>query len=130
MTFPLAIDLPFLLNNPNKAYAIGVSISSTERKVNTSLNTTIVYINTSFLIPVANFTFAKDAVDAKKINFTNTSGYGVSYNWNFGDGSAVSTEKSPIHIYASAGTYTVTLTTAGVTGDAQKSLKTASVVVN
>lgn len=33
-----------------------------------------------------------------------------SYSWNFGDGSAVSTQQRPVHTYAVAGTYNVQLT--------------------
>ncbi len=35
---------------------------------------------------------------------------GVTWNWNFGDGTAHSTALSPTHTYASHGTYTVTVT--------------------
>ena len=37
------------------------------------------------------------------------------WNWNFGDGST-SAEQNPVHNYAEAGTYTVTLTTSDSTG--------------
>lgn len=42
------------------------------------------------------------------MNFTNTSTNGVSYFWNFGDGST-STATSPSHTYTSSGTYNVML---------------------
>src|SRR5207247_1172532 len=46
-------------------------------------------------------------------NFTSTSsdpdGSIVSYSWNFGDGSPVSTLQNPSHTYAAGGSYTVTL---------------------
>ncbi len=50
---------------------------------------------------------------AETVSFTNnssvTEGTLTSYSWNFGDGTS-STDKSPIHIYATKGIYTVTLT--------------------
>ncbi len=41
---------------------------------------------------------------------TDPYGLPLSYSWNFGDGSALSTAANPSHAYASAGTYTATLT--------------------
>ena len=50
-------------------------------------------------------------VDGYKVTFTNTSTVSgtVTYAWDFGDGET-STEKDPVHTYASKGEYTVTLT--------------------
>lgn len=56
--------------------------------------------------------------------FTNLSSNATSFLWNFGDGTT-STVQNPTHLYASPGTYTVTLTINGGT-----STKTATVVVN
>jgi PKD repeat protein len=69
----------------------------------------------------SNFTYTT-YLDNNKVDFTNTSretvytSYGeedtraiTSYSWNFGNG-ATSTLKDPTYTYASAGTYTVTLT--------------------
>lgn len=50
------------------------------------------------------------------VNFTNTSVGGVSYVWDFGDGSPTSTATSPSHTYTSFGDYTVTLTATGANG--------------
>ena len=47
---------------------------------------------------------------ANQIQFSLGSSGGVSYEWDFGDGSPVSTEPNPTHTYAQAGTYDVTLT--------------------
>ena len=34
----------------------------------------------------------------------------LSYSWNFGDGSALSTQQNPTHVYTASGVYTATLT--------------------
>lgn len=39
-----------------------------------------------------------------------------SYTWNFGDGSAASVEQNPVHVYNTAGTYSVSLTVEGPDG--------------
>ena len=51
----------------------------------------------------------------EKVNFTNTSLRGNSYEWDFGD-SAISTEEHPEHVFSTAGTYTVCLTANGDCG--------------
>ncbi|WP_295125800.1 PKD domain-containing protein [uncultured Chitinophaga sp.] len=42
--------------------------------------------------------------------FNNTSSGGVTFEWDFGDGSPVSTDVYPEHIYTTPGTYTVRMT--------------------
>ena len=42
---------------------------------------------------------------------------GLTYAWDFGDGTAVSSEAEPTHTYASCGYYTVTLTVANNAGE-------------
>jgi gliding motility-associated-like protein len=66
--------------------------------------------------PIANFTYTVPCANKLQAVFTNTSktdpGYGaISYAWNFGDGSPVSTQQTPSHTYAGLGNYNVTLTT-------------------
>jgi gliding motility-associated-like protein len=46
------------------------------------------------------------------INFTNLSNNGLSFIWDFGDGSPTSTLFSPTHTFVGAGVYTVTLSAA------------------
>ena len=43
------------------------------------------------------------------VSFTNTTTGSPAYTWNFGDGSPASSATTPSHVYASSGTYTVTL---------------------
>ena len=51
-----------------------------------------------------------------RVKFTNQSAdNAISYEWDFGDGSK-STEESPLHVYASSGTYTVKLVATNATG--------------
>ena len=61
--------------------------------------------------PAANFSlYPTDVINnSQVVIFTNFSFYGVSYLWNFGDGST-SVEESPWHKYESSGIYYVTLT--------------------
>lgn len=66
--------------------------------------------------PVADFDYAADAL---KVTFTNKSTDATSYKWDFGD-SETSKEASPVHEYAAAGDYTVTLTAANAKGVTNK----------
>lgn len=72
--------------------------------------------------PLAFFTAAADADNSQLIVFTNETENGDSYVWDFGDGSATSTETSPSHEYAAGGTYKVTLTATNAGGDNSFSL--------
>ncbi|PSK89055.1 PKD domain-containing protein [Taibaiella chishuiensis] len=64
------------------------------------------------------FTTSADTIcQGGTIAFTNTStvttvnGIAPTYHWNFGDGSAVSTQQSPSHTFPAPGIYTVSLVT-------------------
>lgn len=128
--FDLIVNLDFLRDNyPSQVFAIGVEVSSTERERNPDLNTTAVIIHTKIIKPTANFSFSIDNADNKEVLFNNTSLMSEKYEWNFGDGSAASNDPSPSHMYSSNGTYTVTLTTVGITGDEDKSVKTEVITI-
>ena len=77
---------------------------------------------------VANFTtdLASGVGEATHpIQFTDASQeHATSWTWNFGDGTATTTEQNPAHTFAAAGTYTVTLT---AKNDANGSVDTISV---
>ncbi len=57
--------------------------------------------------PIASFSSTN--ID-EAYTFTNTSDYGISYSWDFGDGN-ISTDENPNHSYTNNGNYTITLTT-------------------
>ncbi|MBE2239584.1 MAG: PKD domain-containing protein [Caldilineaceae bacterium] len=61
--------------------------------------------------PLAQFTFTPaQATAGQPVQFTDQSSGTIStWLWNFGDGQS-SREQNPLHTYASAGVYTVTLT--------------------
>ncbi len=64
------------------------------------------------LAPTAVFTHPVTASAQAPVQFTNQSQGTpeLSYDWDFGDGSARSTAVNPIHVYTISGTYTITLT--------------------
>ncbi len=86
--------------------------------------------------PVASFTSTTAAAgqytmfDASD-SYSLTSG-GLTYSWNFGDGSAVITTTSPMtkHIYPLPGTYTVTLSVTDISGTSTAVVYTGQYVLN
>jgi hypothetical protein len=127
-SFNLEIDLAYLRSFPDAVLALGVGITSSQVPVNSLLKTTVIVIYTKILNPTANFTANIDATDKAKVTFVNTSTYQIRNLWNFGDGGS-DTIKAPVHIYATSGTYNVTLTAVGVLGSSNQSIKTSSVVI-
>lgn len=59
-------------------------------------------------LPVANFSHPSNACKLSSVSFTNLSTGATGYQWYFGDGGS-STQTNPIHSYANAGNYTITL---------------------
>ena len=55
-------------------------------------------------------------VNGLKVDFTDNSFLAVTHEWDFGDGSAVSTDKDPSHTFSEEKTYNVTLTTTNSAG--------------
>ncbi|TCC88808.1 PKD domain-containing protein [Pedobacter frigiditerrae] len=124
--FSLSVDLNYLKANLTKKFAVAVKVSSPQVGTS-SLSHAVILIDPAFLVPTANFTAV---ASAKVASFSNTSLNAVTYSWDYGDGTAVSTAKEAPHTYAAAGTYNVTLTAFGALGESNKSVKTISVVIN
>ncbi len=68
---------------------------------------------------------------ALTVTFTNTTTNADTYEWNFGDGSALSTATNPTHAYQAQGTYTVTLKATNTSvGVSSTLVKTNFITVN
>ncbi len=85
-----------------------VTLTVTDDKGCSSVTTNTVVVNPS---PQINFS-ASPAIGCLPMNvaFSNTSTNANTYTWNFGDGSATSSQTNPSHIYTAVGSYSVTLT--------------------
>ncbi|MFY0591196.1 PKD domain-containing protein [Roseivirga sp.] len=80
------------------------------------------------VIPTTLFTQDRDFIESNEdITFSNNSTDAVSYSWNFGDNSALSTDENPVHTYTSTGDFTVTLTATSETGDQSTSTRSVTV---
>ncbi|MFM9945097.1 MAG: PKD domain-containing protein [Bacteroidia bacterium] len=81
-----------------------------------------------FSKPKATFTTANNCVGLTT-SFNNSSSGAVSYAWNFGDG-RTSTSVNPSNTYASAGTYTVSLTVTSSNGCVDATSSTVTIHPN
>lgn len=105
------------LQNPTHSYLNGgtyqVTLTLTENNGCTHISTmqNLVKIEN----PIANFTYAlANGCASQTVNFTNSSTgtslpFSTHCKWNFGDGSVEQWAENPTHVYATFGTYLVTL---------------------
>ncbi|MDD2636937.1 MAG: PKD domain-containing protein, partial [Bacteroidales bacterium] len=70
--------------------------------------------------PVADFVADVTETCTGIVQFTNSSVDAVSYEWDFGDGSSLSSEANPTHIYDQSGVFTVSLTATNTYGSNTK----------
>jgi PKD repeat protein len=86
------------------------------------------YIAQNSLGPIASFTQnITQGYSPLVVQFSDTSSYGTSNFWNFGDGTNATSTQFPVHTYTSTGQYTVTLTETNSYGS---STATGKVLVN
>lgn len=108
--------------NPSHTYsaagAFTVALKATNAAGSSSVSQTVTVTNP----PQASFTYAPSApVSAGSVAFTDTStGPPTAWSWSFGDGSTSALE-NPNHIYASFGTFTVSLTAENANGSSSSS---------
>jgi gliding motility-associated-like protein len=67
-------------------------------------------------LPIASFIGTFEGCRPLTVTPTNTSQFGTSYLWDFGDGIGTSTAMNPTYTYFVAGTYDITLTVTGPGG--------------
>ncbi|MDD3687984.1 MAG: C25 family cysteine peptidase, partial [Bacteroidales bacterium] len=79
--------------------------------------------------PVAAFSGTPTTIlEGQSVTFTNTSENAATSSWDFGD-TQTSTEVNPVHVYTTAGTYTVSLTVTNTLGNDNET-KTDYITVN
>ena len=64
------------------------------------------------------------------INFNNTTAGGMTYQWNFGDGSAISTATNPAHTYTANGVYSVKLKSTGCLSSVDSITKVSYITIS
>ncbi|HLU86735.1 MAG TPA: PKD domain-containing protein, partial [Taishania sp.] len=88
---------------------------------------------TAQVAPTAQFSGSTSVCVGEAANFTNQSVQGNSpitaYTWDFGDGNSATTQHAT-HVYATPGTYTVTLVVQAANGQADSEVKVNYIVVN
>jgi PKD repeat protein len=106
-----------------------VSLTASNAGGSSAPVTTTITVNPPAPVPVASFTVNKTSGLAPLcVQFTDTSSNTpTSWDWDFGDGSAHSTEQSPVHTYNALGTYTVSLTATNAGGSSAPVTKTITV---
>ena len=105
------------LTNPTHAYSTAgvytVTLIATQGSCADTLSSPALI--SVYQKPTAVFSSLTNLCLGDTVFFTNSStGNGATisgYSWNFGDGTPTSTLTQPFHVYSSAGTYSVTLTT-------------------
>ncbi len=100
-----------LIQNPSHTYIDTGYFSVTLIAANNGCADTIVRTNyTRVLPPIARFISAANCSNRLQFTFTDQSIGPVSWSWDFGDGSPVSTLQNPVHTFPALGPYNVTLT--------------------
>lgn len=118
LSIQAAIDLYGICSNEvkqttNAWYAVGVGPAYTST-VSSNFNAS----TTSFC-----------AVPAT-ISFNNTTAGGMTYQWDFGDGSSVSTATNPAHTYTANGTYSVKLKSTGCLSSVDSITKVSYITIS
>jgi len=114
------------IQNPEHVYATAGTYSvclNVTNAVGSNITTRTNYITVNIPAPVANFSANKTVGTVPMtVQFTDQStGAPAAWAWNFGDGSTA-TERHPVHTYATAGIYTVSLNATNAGGSNTKTV--------
>ncbi|AKB82584.1 cell surface protein [Methanosarcina barkeri 3] len=101
-------------------YTVALTVTNSAG-INTVTKSNYITVTRTSQAPVADFWgWPLSGKAPLKVTFTETSkGSPTSWKWDFGDGKS-SIEKSPVHTYSAAGTYTVKLTATNAAGSSTK----------
>jgi len=110
-TFPGGIPASSTLENPTVTYNTVGTHDVTLQALSAGGGNTKNKSNFITVIQSAVPEFASSAPSGNTVTFTNTTSplSGNTYSWDFGDGSAASTDIHPIHNFPGPGSYSVTL---------------------
>ncbi|NNE26148.1 MAG: PKD domain-containing protein [Saprospiraceae bacterium] len=76
--------------------------------------------------PIASFQLAVNPDNPLEVTFTNFSQNATTFAWDFGDGNS-SADKDPVHTYAAAGDYVITLTASNAAGQSAQRSENVSI---
>ncbi len=109
--------------NPTHTYSAAgnYTVNLTVSNVNgTDSIESIITVTEAPVLPVANFSSnVTSGFVPLSVQFTDSSENATAWNWDFGDGNS-SADQNPLHIFSTAGTYTVNLTVSNVNGTDSK----------
>ena len=114
-------------------YTVALTVTDNDGQTNTGTTTATISPAGSNLPPVANANGPYSGTEGVAVQFSSSGsmdqdGMLTAYSWDFGDGGS-STAENPMHTYALAGTYTVTLTVTDDAGDSDTDSTTATIEV-
>ena len=105
-----------LIANPVFSGSTTTTFTVTGTDINGCIGTDDVEV-VVFSAPVADFTQPADVcLGNQTIMVDNSSGTGLLYGWNFGDGSAINTDPNPTQTYTTDGNFTISLGVVDVNG--------------
>lgn len=114
----LAVDIPFLLENLDKRYVLGIRIVDSSAEINDKMSLIVIDIKAGFIEPQPDFSFEIDEKKPFEVLFSNKSVFCLNYEWDFGDDTSVVTERNPQkHLFPGVGVYNVKLTCMGTRGN-------------